>query len=153
MNLDLQNLLPRLMPGAITWAEGVAADVAANGAALDANDLSVASAVGVQRPSVIRVQMVDQMPLPSDPLLQAAALQAGLLGPTMVGLTLGYSILISKGHMSRRLLSHECRHVFQYEQAGSISDFFPLYLGSVIQVGYENSPYEIDARAHELSAP
>ena len=53
--------------------------------------------------------------------------------------------------MCRRLLSHECRHVFQYEQAGSIALFLPLYLDAIVRVGYENCPFEQDARAHELA--
>ena len=149
--MDLQALLPRLMPRAITWAEAVAADVAARGSVLDASNLSDARPMGVQRPESIRVLMVDHLPFPSDAELRAAALQTGLLGPTMIGLTLGYSILICHGQMCRRLLSHECRHVFQYEQAGSIASFLPLYLGAIVQVGYWDCPFEQDVRAHELA--
>jgi len=147
--MDLQTLLPRLIPRAITWAEVIAADVASRGAALDVSGLSDARTVGVQRANSIRVLMVDRLPLPSDSELQAAALQTGLLGPEMAGLTLGYSILICHGQMCRRLLSHECRHVFQYEQAGSIASFLPLYLESIVQVGYWDCPFEQDARTHE----
>ena len=92
--MDLQTLLPRLIPRAITWAEVIAADVASRGAALDVSGLSDARTVGVQRANSIRVLMVDRLPLPSDSELQAAALQTGLLGPEMAGLTLGYPILI-----------------------------------------------------------
>ena len=147
--MDLQTLLPRLMPRAITWAEVAAADVASRGAASDASGLSDARTVGVQRADSIRVLMVDCLPLPLDAELRAAALQTGLFEPTMAGLTLGYSILIRHGQMCRRLLSHECRHVFQYEQAGSIASFLPLYLESIVQVGYWECPFEQDARAHE----
>ena len=147
--MELSVLLPRLMPRAIAWAEAVAAHVASAGKPLDASGLSDAKIVGVQEPGRIRILMVDHLPLPSDPELQAAALQTDLLGPTMAGLTLGHSILICQGQMCRRLLSHECRHVFQYEQAGSIAAFLPLYLDSIVQVGYWNSPFEHDARAHE----
>ena len=111
---------------------------------------SDAKTVGVQHPERIRVLMIERLPLPLDAELRMAALQTGLLGPTMVGLTLGYSILICHGHMTRRLLSHECRHVFQYEQAGSIAAFLPRYLMSIVQVGYQNCPFEKDARAYEL---
>ena len=148
--MNLQLLLPSLIPRAISWAESVAVDVASRGAALDSSRLSDAMTVGVQRPERIRVSMVERLPLPSDAELRMAALQTGLLGPSMVGLTLGYSILICRGHMTRRLLSHECRHVFQYEQAGSIAAFLPLYLNSIVQVGYQNCPFEKDARDHEL---
>ena len=83
-------------------------------------------------------------------MLRAAALQAGLLGPGMVGLTLGYSIFIVNGHVNDRLLSHELRHVQQYERAGSIAAFLPTYLSQIVDLGYENAPFEIDARAHEI---
>jgi hypothetical protein len=149
--MNLQALLPRLLPPAVAWAEAVAADVVARGMGLNALRLVDARAVGVQRPEHIRVLIVDRLPLPTDPALQAAAIHTGLLGPTMTGLTLGYAILICHGYMSRRLLSHECRHVAQYEQAGSLASFLPAYLGSIVQVGYLNCPFEQDARAHELS--
>ena len=141
--------LHRLVPRAVAWAETVAMRVASTGEPLDASGLSDEKAVGVQWPGKIRVAMFDSLPLPSDTELRAAALKNGLLGPTMEGLTLGHSILIRHGRMSRRLLSHECRHVFQYEQAGSIAAFLPLYLQSIVQVGYWESPFEKDARAQE----
>lgn len=153
--MDLPALLPQLMPRAIAWAEAVAADVATQGEALDASRLADATSVGVRVPEKIRVLMIDHLPLPEDPALRAAAIETGLLGPNMIGLTLGYSILICHGHMSRSVLSHECRHVAQYEQAGSIASFLPVYLAAIVQpgVGYWNSPFEMAARAYELCDP
>lgn len=147
--MELRLLLPRLIPRAIEWAESLSSDVASKGEPLDPSGLSDARMVGVQKADSIRVLMVDHLPLPTDSELQAAALYTGLLGPAMAGLTLGHSILICHGQMCRRLLSHECRHVFQYEQAGSIAAFLPPYLESIVRDGYWNSPYEQDARAHE----
>jgi len=99
----------------------------------------------------VRIEIVDdRLPMPDDPVLQAAATQAGLLGPGMVGLTLGHSIFVCRGHKTRRLVSHELRHVYQYEQHGSIAAFLPVYLAQVLQVGYQNAAFEQDARAHEL---
>jgi len=109
--VDLKKDLPLLLPGAIAWAEARAEEVATNGNALTEVELDIARSVGVQRPALIRVAIVDTLPLPEDPKLRAAALQTGLLGPDMVGLTLGYSVLICRGHETRRLLSHELRHV------------------------------------------
>jgi hypothetical protein len=54
--------------------------------------------------------------------------------------------------MGPRLLSHECRHVHQYEAHGSIAAFLPVYLEQIATVGYRNSPLEQDARAHEVDA-
>jgi hypothetical protein len=69
----------------------------------------------------------------------------------MDGLTLGYAVFIRRGReTSVQLISHELRHVRQYEAAGSISSFLPIYLQSVIAYGYFDSPYEVDARAHEV---
>ncbi len=149
--MDLRSALPMLLPGAIAWAEQQAAEAALAGVALDNAGAVIATAVGVQRPDKIRVALVERLPLPEDPTLQAAALQTGLLGPGMVGLTLGYSILICHGNLTTRLLSHECRHVYRYEQYGSIAEFLPVYLRQIVEYGYGNAPAEIDARQHEIS--
>jgi len=117
---------------------------------LTPDEQRVARAVGVTKPELVRIEIVgERLPMPDDPLLQAAATQAGLLGPGMVGLTLGHSIFICRGHKTRRLVSHELRHVYQYEQCGSIAAFLPVYLGQVLEVGYQDAPLERDARAHE----
>lgn len=150
MNIDLAATLPILIPKAIAWAEQQASVILASGEHLSEKGISLARRVGVANPEEIRVSLVAQLPLPSDPLLRQAALQTGLLGPNMIGLTLGYAIYICKGHYSDRLLSHECRHVKQYEQAGSISVFLPKYLQQIVQFGYSAAPYEIDARTQEI---
>ncbi len=145
--MDLQAAL--LLPHAIAWAEARASEVAESGRSLNEREIAIARAVGVRRPDLIRVALVETLPLPERADLRAAALQTGVLGPNMVGLTLGYSVFICQGHVSTRLLSHECRHVYQYECAGSIAAFLPVYLQQVVQFGYTAAPYEVDARAHE----
>ncbi|MEM8530814.1 MAG: hypothetical protein AAGF95_08220 [Chloroflexota bacterium] len=151
--MSLQNRLPALLSDAIAWATMVAADVALRGVKLDAARFADAQTVGVHQPEHIRILIVDHMPQPPGAELQAAASQTGLLGPAMVGLTLGYAVLIRRGHRSRRLLSHEFRHVFQYEQAGSIAIFLPQYLASLVCHGYWNCPFEQDARLYEVANP
>ncbi len=90
------------------------------------------------------------MPLPEHTHLRAAALQSGLLGPDTGGLTLGYSVFLRREHDTTRLRSHEFRHVYQYETAGSIAAFLSLYLQQIVDLGYDAAPFEIDARAHEI---
>lgn len=148
--MDLRQALPHLLPGAIAWAEARAREVAENGASLNPSEEAIARAVGVANPDLIRIAEVQKLPLPEEPTLRAAALQTGLLGPNMVGLTLGHTVFICRGHRTRRLLSHEFRHVHQYEQHGSIAAFLPVYLKQIIEVGYGSAPFEMDARAHEL---
>jgi hypothetical protein len=111
---------------------------------------NLALSVGVQAPEKIRVGVVTRLPLPDDPLLRSAAVQAGLLGSNMIGLTLGYAVVVVTGHETDpRLLSHEFRHVYQYEAAGSIEAFLTRYLAEVVQFGYAAAPSEVDARHHE----
>lgn len=149
MNFDLQAALPRLLPKAIAWAEVRAAETARTGIPLNETRVAIARSVGVMRPELIRISMVPQLPQPEDPELLWAAQHTGLLGPNMAGLTLGHAIYIRHGQDSIRLISHECRHVHQYELAGSIAAFLPQYLQQIATVGYANAPFEIDAREHE----
>lgn len=149
MPIDLRTALPFLLPGAIEWAEARSQEVAARGRSLSEREIAIARAVEVQHPELIRVTVVQSLPLPEDPALRAAALQTGLLGPHMAGLTLGYSVLVCRGNETVHLLSHEFRHVHQYERFGSIAAFLPVYLKQIVDFEYENAPFEIDARAHE----
>ena len=155
--VDLKEALPVLLPAAIAWAEARAKRAAEVGSALTAAEQEIAQRVGVRQPARVRVETVDDLPLPEDPALRAAALAAGLSGPGMVGLTLGHSIFIRRGNRDRRqhvrLLSHELRHVHQYEQHGSIGAFLRVYLSQIVEVGYANAPLEADARAHEIDSP
>jgi hypothetical protein len=146
----LRAALPLLAPLAVDWAKRLEADAAIAGQPLDEAGQQIARQVGVQRPERIRIVVSDEMPYPEHPMLRAAALQTGLLGPSMAGLTLGYAVFIREGEVSRRLMSHEFRHVAQYEAAGSIDQFLPAYLQQVVEVGYHAAPYEVDARRHEI---
>ena len=149
-HVNLEKELPRLLPLAITWAESQSQLVAAEGTILPSGLIEVARRVGVQHPHRIRTKLVDRLPFPDEPVLRQAAIEAGMLGPEMVGLTLGYSIFIVHGHDDIRLTSHECRHVYQYEKLGSIEQFLPVYLQQILEYGYHDAPLEIDARRHEI---
>jgi hypothetical protein len=149
----LRGALPGLVPLAVEWAQRVSAGAAATGQELGVAGEAIARQVGVVRTSDVRVVVADALPFPDHALLRAAALELGLLGPTMAGLTLGHAIFIREGHVSARLLSHELRHVAQYEAAGSIEAFLPVYLEQILDFGYEAAPYEVDARRHETGHP
>jgi hypothetical protein len=149
--VNLRAALPQLLPRAIAWAEAEATRIAVFGRPLDAEEIQLAREVGVAQPEQVRIATADSLPLPEDPALRAAALQTGLLGPATAGLTLGHAIFVRRGHRTRRLLSHELRHVHQYEQAGSIAEFLPGYLQQIVELGYTAAPLEQDARAHEVA--
>ena len=148
--VDLETELSRLLPKAILWAENEAVAAQTTGVPLTESGMRIALSVGVQFPERIRIVEAASLPFPTDPQLRFAALQTGLLGPGTAGLTLGYAVFIMAGHGSNRLISHECRHVYQCESAGSIAAFLPLYLQQIVSYGYEQAPYEVDARKHEI---
>jgi len=146
---DLAAVLPKLLPQAIEWVESHSGGILTSGQPLTAAGITVARAVGVRDPERIRVELVESLPLPDDQVLRDVALQTGLLGPNMAGVTFGYGIYTCKDHISNRLLTHECRHVFQYESAGSIAAFLPVYLQEIIENGYFECSFEVDARQYE----
>ena len=150
--MPLRDALPLLVPLAVEWAQRVSAQAAIAGTPLTVDGARLAQRVGVAHPEKVRVSMADQLPFPEHATLQTAAIQAGLLGPNTAGLTLGHSIFIRSGHLTARLLSHELRHVAQYESAGSIEAFLPEYLSQIMNFGYDAAPLELDARNHEIDA-
>ena len=130
MVIDLRTALPRLLPRAVAWAEQQQANILASGFPLSLEQITVARTVGVSYPQNIRIRLVNRLPL----------------GPNMTGLTLYYGILIcDHAYGSRNLIAHECRHVHQYEQRGSIAAFLQEYLLQIVTVGYDNAPFERDA--------
>jgi hypothetical protein len=141
--------LPSLLPAAIAWAKEQASRAIRDGEPLSVDDAALASRVGVRRPDLVRIVPVDELPEPADPALREAAERAGLLAPQMIGLTLGHALFIRRGHLSRGTLSHELRHVAQYESAGGIESFLPVYLRQIVEFGYAGAPLEADARRFE----
>jgi hypothetical protein len=144
--------LPVLLPRVIAWATRESQRILQNGQALSAQGIAIARAVGVANPERIRILEVSAIPAPEDPELKELALAENLIGPNTAGLTLGYGIFIVQGRLDVRLLSHECRHVHQVEAADGLDAFLPLYLKQIAEFTYDHAPYELDAKAHELTA-
>ncbi len=148
--IEFATKLLELLPKAIAWAEAQSRIILEQGMPLPAPGISDARIVGVANPELIRVALVPSLPLPDDEDLRAFAMQTGLLGPELHGMTLGHGIFVVHGHVTGQLLSHEYRHVYQYERAGSIAAFLADYLQQIGSVGYLDAPLEIDARNHEI---
>jgi hypothetical protein len=150
--MDLQTLLPILVPKAIAWAQGQSHLILRSGVSLTEKGRTLAAHVGIAKPELVRILYVSELPMPEDPLLREVADATGLIGPNMAGLTLGYGIFIVERHADVRLISHELRHVQQYESLGGIEAFMPVYLAQIAAVGYDDAPLEQDARAYEVHA-
>ena len=96
--MNLRAALPVLVPKAVQWAETHSRLILGSGRPLSEQESQVARAVGVTSPELIRVLDVSKLPMPEDPILYQAAVATGMLGPNMVGLTLGHGIYICHGH-------------------------------------------------------
>jgi hypothetical protein len=135
---------------AIEWAQAQASAALQTGKPLPANLQAIAKGNGVKLPQNIRLVVVDEIPLPKEQPLAGAAAKLGLASSWAAGLTLGYAVIVAKGYESDpRILSHELRHVAQYEACGGIPGFLGVHLADMLERGYQDSRFEVDARAHE----
>ena len=135
---------------AIEWAQAQASSALRMGAPLPAKLQALAKGNGVKLPQNIRLLVVDEIPLPKEQPLAGAAAQLGLASSWAAGLTLGYAVIVAKGYEAdARILSHELRHVAQYEACGGIPGFLRVHLADMLEHGYQDSRFEIDARGHE----
>lgn len=139
----------QFIEAATAWVEQQQILISVQGRRLSHAEQALAKAVGVTQPQNVYVLEVPVITRPDNAELAAICEQYGFLTEDTIGLTLGYGIYIKQGHLTTRLLSHELRHVHQYEQAGSVSAFLSRYITEIMQFGYADAPYEIDARAHE----
>jgi hypothetical protein len=154
--LDLHQDFPAFLEKAIDWASDLESQVLESGVELTMTQRIDAQLAGVKEPARIRVLVTSEIPMPADPLLQAANDRVRLVTPDGPGLTVGYGVIIRRGHeKQRRLLVHEFVHVAQYERLGGMDGFLHDYLAAVIRDGYENSPLEQEAtqRANAIVRP
>jgi hypothetical protein len=139
-------LIPYFTPIVAAWAAWQRQRVLRRGRPLTPSQKEIAAAVGVDEPERIRLLLVNGMPIPGGAWVRAVARGAGLPGPDVDGLTLGEAILVRRDALCDELLAHECRHVRQYEEAGSLRVFLAAYLQQVARHGYRAAPFEVDAR-------
>lgn len=155
---ELQCPAPRAQPAesaqvtarAIEWAQGEESAALRAGKPLPAQLQAIAKGNGVKLPQNIRLVVVDEIPLPREQPLAGAAARLGLASSWAAGLTLGYAVFVARGYEADpRILSHELRHVAQYEACGGIPRFLGVHLADMLERGYQDSRFEVDARAHE----
>lgn len=136
----------QLLPLAVAWAEQQENYILQNGLRLVPSQLTDAISVSVVKPEKVRLLRVNQIPLPSEPLLRTAAQITGLITENTIGLTLRYGIFIREDFWNdRKLVIHELVHVAQYERLGGILEFLQQYLQECISIGYPQAPLEQEA--------
>lgn len=113
----------------LAWAATLAIGVLEDGRSLAHWQTADARQVGVRFPRRVRVLLVDAIPAPSDPELQAAAESSGIFDGSNGYLTLGYAILILRQNVgSRRVLRGALGEVAEFELAGSLRSFLASHL-------------------------
>lgn len=149
--MNLPQPFPTLLTAAAAWIDRLEQQALTHGRPLKPHELTLARHTGVREAQRIRLLELDDFPQPADPALCAAAKAYGLLSERTCGVTAGHGILVRRGMTDTRVLSHECRHVQQYEVAGSTLAFLTEYLGQIVEYGYWEAPLEQDARGHEVT--
>lgn len=139
-------LLPLATPVVAAWARWQNRRILRDGEPLTPEQMQIASAVGVAHPERVRVLHVGRIPFPGGRPIDHLARRMGLPGLDVDGLTLGHGIFMRRNAATLRLLAHECRHVAQFEAAGSLRAFLADYLRQVSRHGYVDAPFEVDAR-------
>ncbi len=146
----IKTILPLLLPLTVRWANKHNHKIQQEGEPLTSKEIHLAQQVGVVDAEKVRLLIVPSIPTPNHPILKKAAKALGFMTSSPAGLTLEHSIYICENFRSERLLSHELRHVQQYEHYGSIKQFLREYLSQVLKHGYYDAPLEVDARRHEV---
>ena len=149
---DLQAKLPELLPKVNAWVQTLIARIEREGTPISEELQALARRLGVRQAEAIRLLEVEHLPPPEDPELCRICFASGMLGANMTGLTLGYHILVVRGCAHPRFLAHDFRHVYQFEEAGSLENFLSIYASQVLACGHNDAPLEWDARQQEKLA-
>jgi hypothetical protein len=144
--MDIEQTIGLFLPMAADWVQQQETHILENGVALTETQMADAIAAGVQNPSRVRLLKVNEIPSPTDPLLNAKGMEIGLVTSTTVGMSMRYGIFLRPEVWNHRMtLVHELTHTAQYERLGGIVVFLTQYLTECLTVGYHNSPMEQEA--------
>ena len=146
--MNLNWLVPLLLPFATFWVRRQEALILKRGVPLDDSHLEIARALGVRNPENVRLLQVDSVPVPVPQTLLSALPKRwfSFFPEAIAGMTLGYGIsLHKKWGTSKLVLRHELVHVAQYERLGGVRPFLKEYLRECLSDGYPNGVLEREA--------
>jgi len=151
MTFISQQQFEELLPIACSWAAEQERFISNLGIALTESQLADAIQVGVNKPELVRLLLVDQIPFPTHPTLLEAAKATNLISSNTIGITFRYGILIRTDFWgNRRLVAHELVHTKQYERLGGFEGFLrPYLLECITPPGYPYGPLEHEAKRFE----
>lgn len=135
-----------LLPVARKWVEEQEKIILREGVPLTPAQLADAKTIGVLHPEKVRLLKVPRVPMPDDPELRAAALEAKVITQDLASQSLRYGIFIREDCWGiRTLICHELVHTSQYERLGGLEPFIREYFYECLTVGYPAAPLEQEA--------
>jgi hypothetical protein len=124
-----QETFENLLPFAYQWAKEQEEFVLAHGTPLSAQHLADARLAGVRDCELIRVLIVDRIPLPESGELAEAARRTRIITDDTRCVGFGHAILIrAEACGDRELLLHNLVHVAQCERSGGLEQWIRQYL-------------------------
>ncbi|MFN7957380.1 MAG: hypothetical protein U0P46_03500 [Holophagaceae bacterium] len=142
---QVSSIVEALAPKAIEWYESLEKQLLPLGRPLTKKELLIAKRLDVERPEEIRIVVLAEFPMPSDPALLQEAKRLGLDSDQVIGRTNGNVILLKPSASSdESVVAHELVHVRQIRKLG-IKAFIRRYVLELEAVGYRRAPLELEA--------
>ncbi|MBD3585680.1 hypothetical protein HHX48_08040 [Salinimonas sp. HHU 13199] len=137
-----------LLPQYIDWAYKIDKKGQQEGTALSADQLILATEIGIKHPEKVRLVYIDEIPFPRDNYaLKVLGEALGFIGEGIVNnaQAFGYSIYIRNGYpLDTPKLAHELVHVLQIERS-SLDSIIRQHISDLATYGYDNAPLEVEA--------
>ncbi|MDF2179823.1 hypothetical protein P2G88_16345 [Aliiglaciecola sp. CAU 1673] len=137
-----------LLPQYIDWAYETDKQGLESGSPLNAQELSLATDIGIQNPKKVRIVYVDEVPFPYENFaLKTLGEALGFIGEGIINnaQVFGYSIYVRNGYeLNRPKLAHELVHVLQIERT-SLDHIITQHFSDLAEYGYDKAPFEVEA--------
>jgi hypothetical protein len=131
------------------WAKNVEAEGMERGTPLSAEQIELASQIGIKHPENVRLVFVDAVPFPTnDEVMRRIGEKLGFIGPgvTNNAQAFGYTIWVRDGFtLDRPSLAHELVHVAQIERSEGFDAFVKRYMMELLERGHADMPLETEA--------
>ncbi len=146
----IQAKVDRLAPAAVAWISSVQ-PLATRGRPLTPSEAQFARQIGVANPDVVRVVVVDQLPMPEDEDLRREAAAHGMGSALEGGRTMGNIIFLKPAYAhDPEVLTHELTHVAQFQRLGT-EPMIRRYITEMLLFSYSRMPLELEAFQHQTS--
>lgn len=137
-----------LVPQYIAWAHETEKQGQKVGVPLSQRERQLAIDIGIQKPELVRIIYVDEVPFPHDNFaLKTLGEALGFVGEGIINnaQVFGYSIYVRHGfQLDKPKLAHELVHVLQIERS-SLDEVVTQHFADMSVYSYEEAPLEAEA--------